>query len=79
MNLIPEDKTKAAIYGGVAAVILLLALYFGFFRGGGGEPVPAEVENRAAQITEGMQAPQPSIPEVPPEQRPQRGPPAAPQ
>ena len=78
MNLIPEDKTKAAIYGGVAAVILLLALYFGFFRGGG-EPVPAEVENRAAQITEGMQAPQPSIPEVPPEQRPQRGPPAAPQ
>lgn len=79
MNMAPEDKKKTLIYGGVAAVLLLAALYFAFLRGGGGgEEVTPELEDRVAEIGAGMQTPQPTAPEIPPESRPQRGPPVAP-
>jgi hypothetical protein len=77
MKIVPDDKKRAAIYGGVIVVALIVAIYLLFLRGGGSPEPEPEVLERADTINSSVQTPPPA-PELPVEGRPQRGPPTAP-
>jgi hypothetical protein len=78
MKLLPEDRTKAAVGGVAAAVLLGTALYLAFGRGGEDPPQPDEIVQRQEAISAGTRTPASTVPEVPPEQRPTRGLPTGP-
>jgi hypothetical protein len=76
MKLMPDDKSKAIVYGVIIAVAALVAIYFLWPRSG--EPtLPTELQERTEAINSSVKSAPPTQ-ELPAESRPLRGPPVGP-
>jgi hypothetical protein len=74
MKLIPEDKNKAYIFGGVIAVVLIAALYFWFGSGGSSKPdASTQAAQKKLDQMEANMGAQPPPAEIPLDQRAPRG------